>query len=65
MTISVFFEGTANTLDPITTQIGEFAAATCALDITDAGPPETSRGPFKMAFDGCGVTHGTRGTLFA
>jgi len=64
--LSVFFEGTANTLDPTTTQIGIFAKASSALDITErAGPISPSEGPFKMAFDGCGVTNGCLGVLFA
>lgn len=63
--------GTANTLNPPTTQIGLFAAATQAIDITLEGPlpllPSTERAPahFKMAFDGCAVTNGTLGLLFA
>jgi len=63
----VFFEGTGNTLQPSTTQIGIFAAACkaknikCAKDITN----DTTPGPWKIAFDGCGITHGTFGTLFA
>jgi len=63
----VFFEGTANTLKPVTTQIGEFAHACSAVDIRNAtGPVDyASNGPFKMAFDGCGVTNGLLGTLFA
>ena len=64
--LSVFFEGTANTLRPPTTQIGLFAEACAAHDLT---PPE-ARVPrdetaFKMQFDGCGVTNGLSGTLFA
>ena len=62
--LSVFFEGTANTLDPITTQIGVFAAATMALDVSERGGSPT-QSPFKMAFDGCGVTNGLSGLLFA
>lgn len=63
----VFFEGTANTLRPVTTQIGEFAHACSAVDFRNATSPVdyASTGPFKMAFDGCGVTNGLMGTLFA
>ncbi|KAJ8611647.1 hypothetical protein CTAYLR_007881 [Chrysophaeum taylorii] len=73
-TLTVFWEGTANTLNPPTTQIGLFAAATMAIDIThEGGLPyrrETSlrsppRDHFKMAFDGCAVTNGMLGLLFA
>jgi hypothetical protein len=62
----VFFEGTANTLDPVTTQIGIFATA-CQAHYVHPSPAYAvpARGPLKMAFDGCGVTHGLTGTLFA
>lgn len=63
-TLSVYWEGTANSLEPATTQIGLFAAATDAFDVTSkAIPRETTQ--LKMAFDGCGRTHGTLGLLFA
>jgi len=63
----VFFEGTANTLRPATTQIGEFANACKAIDVRNesVSVDYASSGPFKMAFDGCGVTNGLLGTLFA
>jgi hypothetical protein len=62
----VFFEGTANTLDPVTTQIGLFATA-CQAQYVHPSPATDipAKGPLKMAFDGCGVTHGLTGTLFA
>ena len=70
ITLSVFFEGTANPLDPITTQVGIFAQLTAGQDLsnyardTSTGIDPTA-GPFKIAFDGCGVTDGLSGVLFA
>ena len=71
----VFFEGTANTLDPPTTQIGMFADAVEGLLVTRQTQvvPAMNRAvqlqhthkTLKMAFDGCGVTRGLAGTLFA
>ena len=78
--LTVFFEGTANTLQPITTQIGIFAKYCQAHDVSNGAvhvpmnlPDESSEyqhksgrtNAYKMAFDGCGVTNGTMGTLFA
>jgi hypothetical protein len=67
--LSVYFEGTANSLEALETQVGIFAAATVGTDLSEyeAGMllrPDI-RGPFKVAFDGCGVTNGILGTLFA
>lgn len=42
--LSVFFAGTANTINPPTTQIGLFANNTRALDITD--PSVQVKNPF-------------------
>lgn len=66
-TLSVFWEGTANSLNPPTTQIGLFAAGTRGTDITSQGPlpARLETRHFKMCFDGCGVTHGVLGLLFA
>jgi hypothetical protein len=62
----VFFEGTANTLDPVTTQIGLFATACQAQYAHQSQAKDIpATGSLKMAFDGCGVTHGLAGTLFA
>ena len=70
--LSVFFEGTANPLRPVTTQVGLFFSSTCALDVTapevELPPPQPEGAPpleLKMGFDGCGVTNGMTGTLFA
>ena len=65
--LSVFFEGTHNTIDPVTTQVGWFFEAADGIDITE---PETvadlgSSSSFKMGFDGCGVVCGLLGTVFA
>lgn len=66
----VFFDGTSNTIDPPTTQIGIFANGVegklikSHSDVSSAMilPSGTT---FKMAFDGCGVTNGLPGALFA
>jgi len=62
----VFFEGTANTLVPRTTLIGYFFQEAQAIDISDDRIPLPSMQlAFKMGFDGCGVTHGVAGTIWA
>lgn len=62
----VFFEGTANTLRPPTTQIANFAAACIARDVTQAYTDAAKTdNRLKMMFDGCGVTNGIGGVLFA
>lgn len=64
--VNVFWEGTANTLDPPTTQISLFAVACVGLDVgAQSEALEHSDGPFKLAFAGCGVSHGLKGALFA
>jgi hypothetical protein len=62
----VFWEGTANTLNPLTTQIGLFSEACRARAVE--GPHDVDdydTGPLKISFDGCGVTHGNWGVLLA
>ncbi|CAK8999049.1 unnamed protein product [Durusdinium trenchii] len=64
--LTVFFEGTANTIEPLTTQIGLFFMLTDAFDVSGGslgGAPLEQ--PRKMAFDGCGVTDGFCGTICA
>jgi len=64
--LTVFFEGTANTIQPLSTQIGLFFTLTDAIDISGGhlgGVPLDQ--PRKMAFDGCGVTDGFCGTICA
>ena len=66
--LTVFIEGTANTLAPVTTQIGEFFALVAAHDVTREVSSEIHRsGPtvWKMGFDGCGVSDGLAGTIWA
>jgi hypothetical protein len=72
--LSVYWCGTAGHLGPPTgptTQVGMFFSLTDGVDITNAGPPlirrELAAGArhFKMGFDGCGVTNGLLGTVFA
>ena len=67
LTLSVFFEGTHNALDPVTTQVGWFFQATNAVDISSADVSiDTSMSvDYKMGFDGCGVVCGLLGTVWA
>ena len=67
LTLSIFFEGTHNEIEPVTTQVGWFFDATVGVDITNKdvqADPSTST-DFKMGFDGCGVVCGLLGTVFA
>eukprot|EP00316_Scyphosphaera_apsteinii_P005590 CAMPEP_0119339464 /NCGR_PEP_ID=MMETSP1333-20130426/98306_1 /TAXON_ID=418940 /ORGANISM="Scyphosphaera apsteinii, Strain RCC1455" /LENGTH=259 /DNA_ID=CAMNT_0007350979 /DNA_START=48 /DNA_END=824 /DNA_ORIENTATION=+ len=67
VTLSVYFEGTANTISPITTQVGMFFATDAAINITDPAVPcdPNAASTFKMGFNGCGVDYGMLGTIFA
>jgi hypothetical protein len=58
-------QGTANTLQPATTQVGVFFERTAALDVTDPSVDAGDADQLKMGFSGCGVTAGLPGTLFA
>lgn len=64
-TLVIFWEGTANPIDPITTQIGVFAQVANAQRIYSPSQVPPGRGTLKLCFDGCGVTHGNMGVLFA
>lgn len=64
--LTIFMEGTANPMEQITTQIALFSRL-CGgkpLDPDTAIVPEFP-GHYKLSFDGCGVSHGIRGTIFA
>mmetsp|Transcript_39294 Transcript_39294/g.87832 ORF Transcript_39294/g.87832 Transcript_39294/m.87832 type:complete len:377 (+) Transcript_39294:47-1177(+) len=63
--LTVYFEGTANSIEPLRTQIGLFFTLTDAFDVGGnvGGVPVNQ--PRKMAFDGCGVTDGFCGTICA
>ena len=67
--LSVFIEGTANTLSPVTTQIGRFYAQVQAVEATEAvvagviADAQPLR--WKLGFDGCGVTNGMAGVIWA
>ena len=71
--LSVFWCGTAGSIDPPATQIGLFAQAAGGEDLSDwpdslASPlPRVDPRPslFKLCFDGIGYTGGCSGTLFA
>mmetsp|Transcript_17015 Transcript_17015/g.28380 ORF Transcript_17015/g.28380 Transcript_17015/m.28380 type:complete len:391 (+) Transcript_17015:83-1255(+) len=65
VTVSVYFEGTANSLDSYVTQIGLFAALTDAVDLKICETTTLTGNQYKISFDGCGVTNGLMGTLFA
>ena len=67
ITLSVSFEGTHNTIDPVTTQVGWLFEAVDGADITepDMVADLGSCSSFKMGFDGCGVVCGLLGTVFA
>lgn len=67
--LAIYMEGTANTLRPTTTQVGELFELTEAVDCTDTLPMSVleSSQPLmlKMGFDGCGVTAGLAGVIWA
>lgn len=67
--LTVFMEGTSNPMRELTTQIGVFAAICDAKDLPDQPPadfaPPSEPGHYKVAFDGCGVSHGFLGTVVA
>ena len=50
LTLTVFFEGTANRLSPITTQVGLFFQQCTALDMTDPQTACRESSSFKMGF---------------
>lgn len=66
--LTVFMEGTANPMGRVTTQIALFARRCAATQLDEQSfQPGGIHGPgsYKLCFDGCGVSHGLRGTLFA
>ena len=71
--LTVVCEGTANTLLPITTQLGDFYHLVSATDVSSASAFQqhspalaaTEAIEWKMGFDGCGVTNGISGTIWA
>lgn len=68
--LTVTICGTANSLDPPTTQIGVFyilLKAANAYDLSSNTEIDASNkhDQFVMGFDGCGVTNGCTGTIFA
>lgn len=69
VTLSVFFEGTANPLQPITTQVGVFFDSAIATDISDSSTvlavSDLAGRHLKMGFDGCGVVAGIAGVIWA
>lgn len=66
VTLSVFMEGTGNPLQPVTTQIGLFSKLCTAAELSAQRTDFPDQpGHYKLSFDGCGVTHGLSGTIFA
>jgi hypothetical protein len=65
--LTVFFEGTANPLALLVTQIGLFAQITEGVNLASLlpGAYDPSSSSYVLAFDGCGVTNGLSGVLFA
>jgi len=67
-TVSVYFSGTANSVVGGYTQITLFHEYTDAFELhenTQMDQVPIDRDHFKYAFDGCGVTNGLMGTIFA
>jgi len=62
--LSVFWCGTGGTIRGMTTQVGLFASQCLSPDV-ETLKPLPARGEMKMCFDGCGITNGTSGTLWA
>mmetsp|Transcript_28965 Transcript_28965/g.56848 ORF Transcript_28965/g.56848 Transcript_28965/m.56848 type:complete len:357 (-) Transcript_28965:331-1401(-) len=73
LVLSVFWCGTAGSIDGQTTQVALFYHTTKAVDVKVASrqelqelqklSPQTNQ--FKVGFDGCGHTNGMMGTIFA
>jgi len=68
-TVTVYFSGTANTVIGGATQISLFHQQTDAFELHENTQldqiPIEDRDHFKYAFDGCGVTNGLMGSIFA
>jgi hypothetical protein len=64
-TLSIFWEGTANTLRPTTTLVGVFFEQCLADDVTSGFKQGGALKEMKMGFDGCGVVAGLAGTIWA
>lgn len=65
--VNVYFEGTANALSNLITQVSLFADITEGYDLREVRlETENSENKrYVIAFDGCGVTNGTFGIIFA
>jgi len=65
-TITVYFSGTDGVIQNGQTQISTFSHFTTGVDLTNLTQmPEEDHQYYKLAFDGCGVTNGTMGMVFA
>lgn len=61
-------EGTANPMDQVTTQIALFSRLCTATPLPEDEPDADAAaapGDYKLSFEGCGVSHGVVGVLFA
>lgn len=70
VTLTVFMEGTSNPMGHITTQIALFSRFCNATPLSatvaeDASLPALVPGHYKLSFDGCGVSNGFMGVVFA
>ncbi|KAL1511090.1 hypothetical protein AB1Y20_005912 [Prymnesium parvum] len=63
--LAVFFEGTANSITPVVTQVGMFFEACELVDLSQSSAPAPPAAGFKMGFDGCGHAFGIAGTIWA
>jgi hypothetical protein len=63
--ITVYFSGTDGVVQGGSTQISTFSSYTIGVDLTNSALPEEDYQYYKFAFDGCGVTNGMMGMVFA
>jgi len=63
--ITVYFSGTDGVIQGGATQITTFSSYTSGFDLTNSTLPEENYQYYKFAFDGCGVTNGMIGMVFA
>jgi len=68
VTLAIFMEGTGNPVQQITTQIALLSRICNGTPLRPDQVKEPMRptpGDYKLSFNGCGVSHGFRGVLFA
>lgn len=66
-TLTIYFEGTSNSLRRLTTQIALFARLTAGYNLNNLQSSSNydDEDHYHLSFDGCGVTNGLLGVLFA